>query len=91
MFFIDIKRKEGRYKAIIVQKEFYLLGLSRYIVLNPVRAQMVRSAMDWPWSSYKAAAGFINADKWLTVNWILSTFARKNIDAVILYRSFVSE
>jgi len=39
---------QGRYKAIIVQKENYLLELSRYIVLNPVRAQMVRSAKDWP-------------------------------------------
>ncbi|MDH5572813.1 MAG: transposase [Gammaproteobacteria bacterium] len=82
---------QGRYKAIIVQKESYLLELARYIVLNPVRAQMVRSARDWPWSSYKATAGFINADKWLTVNWILSSFARKKTDAVILYRAFVSE
>ena len=82
---------QGRYKAIIVQKESYLLELARYIVLNPVRAQMVRSAKDWPWSSYRATAGFINAEKWLTVNWILSSFARKKTDAVILYRSFVSE
>ena len=44
---------QGRYKAILVQKDNYLLELSRYIVLNPVRAQMVRSAKDWPWSSYR--------------------------------------
>ncbi|MDA3868543.1 MAG: transposase [Gammaproteobacteria bacterium] len=82
---------QGRYKAIIVQKESYLLELARYIVLNPVRAQMVRSAKDCPWSSYRATAGFTNAEKWLTVNWILSSFARKKTDAVILYRAFVSE
>jgi putative transposase len=35
---------QGRFKAILVQKEAYLLELARYIVLNPVRAQMVRSA-----------------------------------------------
>lgn len=40
---------QGRYKAILVQKESYLLELARYIVLNPVRARMVRSAKDWPW------------------------------------------
>ncbi|WP_459874236.1 transposase, partial [Endothiovibrio diazotrophicus] len=44
---------QGRYKAILVQKESYLLELARYIVLNPVRARMVRSAKDWPWSSYR--------------------------------------
>jgi len=82
---------QGRYKAIIVQKESYLLELSRYIVLNPVRAQMVRSAKDWPWSSYRATAGFIKTDKWLTVNWILLSFSQKKTEAVKLYRVFVSE
>jgi putative transposase len=82
---------QGRYKAIIVQKESYLLELARYIVLNPVRAEMVRSAKDWPWSSYRATAGLINANKWLTVNWILSSFSRKKTDAIKLYRIFVTE
>jgi putative transposase len=48
---------QGRYKAILVQKDAYLLELSRYIVLNPVRAGMVRSAKDWRWSHYRATAG----------------------------------
>ena len=38
---------QGRFKAILVQKDSYLLELARYIALNPVRAQ-VRSAKDWP-------------------------------------------
>jgi len=38
---------QGRYKAILVQKESYLLELARYIVLNPVRAGMVRMPEDW--------------------------------------------
>ena len=45
---------QGRYKAILVQKDAYLWELSRYIVLNPVRARLVRSARDWPWSNYRA-------------------------------------
>ena len=40
---------QGRYKAILIDKDSYLLELSRYIVLNPVRARMVRSAEEWPW------------------------------------------
>ncbi len=81
---------QGRYKAILVQKESYLLELARYIVLNPVRAQMVRSAKDWPWSSYRATAGFIKAEKWLTVDWVLKAFSRRKAVAVQQYRAFVS-
>ncbi len=42
---------QGRYKAILVDKDIYLLELCRYIVLNPVRAHMVDSPNDWLWSS----------------------------------------
>jgi putative transposase len=37
-----------RYKAIVVERESHLLELARYVVLNPVRAKMARSAKDWP-------------------------------------------
>lgn len=43
---------QGRYKAILCQKETYLLELIRYIVLNPVRAHLVKRPTDWCWSSY---------------------------------------
>lgn len=42
---------QGRYTAILVQKEAYLLELSRCVVLNPIRARMLREAGDWPWSN----------------------------------------
>src|SRR5690606_25507426 len=42
---------QGRYKAILVEKESYLLELSRYVVLNPVRAGRVKDVVRWPWSS----------------------------------------
>jgi putative transposase len=48
---------QGRYKSILVDADSYLLELSRYVVLNPVRAGMVKSARDWPWSSYRAMVG----------------------------------
>ena len=82
---------QGRYKAILVQKDSYLLELSRYIVLNPVRAEMVRSVKDWPWSSYRATAGLVDENKWLTTNWILAAFSRKKRDAVQQYRAFVTK
>jgi putative transposase len=39
---------QGRYKAILVDKDAYLLELCRYIVLNPIRANMVNSPDEWP-------------------------------------------
>ena len=63
---------QGRYKAILVDKESYLLELARYIVLNPVRARMIRSATDWKWSSYRATAGLADKEPLLTTDWILS-------------------
>ena len=44
-------------KAILVERDVYLLALVRYVVLNPVRAHMVKSPADWPWSSYRATVG----------------------------------
>lgn len=82
---------QGRYKAIIVQKDSYLLELARYIVLNPVRARMVRSAREWPWSSYRATTMQVKKPEWLTTEWILSAFGRKKSVAIAAYKAFVSE
>ena len=82
---------QGRYKAILVQKESYLLELARYIVLNPVRAHMVRAAKDWPWSSYRATAGINEAIYGLHVDWILSSFAVRKTTAIERYKKFVAE
>lgn len=43
---------QGRYKAIICDRESYLLELVRYIHLNPVRAKLVKRPGDWPWSGH---------------------------------------
>ncbi|NNE64893.1 MAG: transposase [Gammaproteobacteria bacterium] len=82
---------QGRYKAILVQKDSYLLELSRYIVLNPVRAGMVRSVKDWRWSSYRSTAGLTTAPEWLKIDWLLSCFARRKKLAMERYREFVSQ
>lgn len=44
---------EGRYKSSLVSTDNYLLAVSRYIELNPARARMVNSLVDYPWSSYR--------------------------------------
>ncbi len=82
---------QGRYKAIVVQKESYLLELSRYIVLNPVRAGMVREAKDWRWSSYLSTVGMAAIPACLRTDWLISCFAKRKKIAMERYRRFVSE
>ena len=82
---------QGRYKAIIVQKDSYLLELARYIVLNPVRAKMVRAAKDWPWSSYRATADMADRPDWLTTDVILAQFGQRRGQVVTAYRGSVAE
>jgi REP element-mobilizing transposase RayT len=48
---------QGRFKGILAEKDGYLLEIARYVVLNPVRANIVGGPEDWPWSSYRATAG----------------------------------
>lgn len=78
---------QGRYKAILVDKENYLLELCRYIVLNPVRAKVVTTAGKWPWSSYRATAGETASPKWLAADQVVSFFSGRRSG----YRRFVTE
>jgi len=82
---------QGRYKAILVEKEAYLLELSRYVVLNPVRARMVNQIEDWPWSSYNAMRGKVERYPWLETNWILGQFSGNRLKAIESYINFVRE
>lgn len=80
---------QGRFKAILVEKEAYLLEVARYIVLNPVRAGMHRRVHVYPWSSYRATAGIDPAPKWLSMEWLLSQFATSQAAARRRYIQFV--
>jgi len=82
---------QGRYKAILVQKEAYLLELSRYVVLNPIRAGMVDELKDWRWSSYPAIVGLDDSPEWLDTDWLLSQFAKYRKTARKRYHQFILE
>ena len=82
---------QGRFKAILVQKEGYLLELTRYVALNPIRAGMVTDLLDWKWSSYLAMVGDVACFDWLEKNWVLSHFGDSNKEAVVNYQNFVRE
>jgi hypothetical protein len=82
---------QGRFKAVLVDSDAYLLELARYVVLNPVRAGMVKRAGDWPWSSYRASLGRVPADAFLAVNGLLAQFAKRRSVAQARYAQFVAE
>jgi putative transposase len=82
---------QGRYKAIIVDKDSYLLELTRYVVLNPVRAKIVKQPEDWKWSSYLPTIGVTKPPEYLTTDWILGQFSRARKRAQEFYKHFVLE
>jgi len=80
---------QGRYKAILVQKESYLLELTRYVVLNPLRAGMVGTLDEWPWSSHQYVLRDAPAPAWLDTQWLLAHFGGRRCVAVPAYVRFV--
>ncbi|MDW7711601.1 MAG: transposase [Deferrisomatales bacterium] len=93
--YFNVKRQrsghllQGRYKAILVEKDEYAEELSRYIHLNPVRAGAARNPEGYPWSSYAAYVGLVPAPPWLRQELVLSAFGRAQASAQEKYREFV--
>ncbi len=82
---------QGRYKAILIQKEAHLLELSRYVVLNPVRARMVATPEEWLWSSYTFCLQDQFSPPWLDTDWLLGQFGTQRSLARRAYQRFVRE
>ncbi len=81
---------QGRFHAILIQKDSHLLEVCRYVVLNPVRAKMVETPDQYAWSSYRATAGRAQLHPCLTVDWVLGQFSGVRGKAEKEYRQFVS-
>lgn len=82
---------QGRYKAILVQKQAHLLELCRYVVLNPLRVKARDRVDQWKWSSFRATAGLEKAPEFLTTDWVLNQFGEKRGKAQSAYARFVRE
>jgi putative transposase len=82
---------QGRYKAIHVERESYFLELARYIVLNPVRAALVKHPRQWAWSSYGATVGSSPAPEWLSSADLMARFGKRASGARGKYRRFIEE
>jgi putative transposase len=82
---------QGRYRAIVIEKESHLLEVCRYLVLNPLRAKLVDRPEEWRWSSHRGMAGLEAAHPCLTLDWVLAQFAPDRTQAQEMYRTFVRE
>ena len=69
----------------------YFLELARYIVLNPVRAAMVKHPCRWAWSSYGATLGTCPVPGWLTTDGLLAEFGNRRAGARRKYQQFIEE
>lgn len=79
---------QGRYKAVLIEAESYLLELVRYLHLNPVRAGMVTSPEDYQWSGHNAYLGK-EILPWLTTDWMLVQLGKSVSKARAAYEAFV--
>jgi REP element-mobilizing transposase RayT len=80
---------QGRYKAVLVDADAYLLELVRYIHLNPVRAGLVADPVGYPWSGHRAYLG-MEAIPWLHTEWVLGQFAKRLATSRKRYAAFVA-
>jgi hypothetical protein len=81
---------QGRYKAILIDADNYLLELVRYVHLNPVRAGIVAVAEDYSWSGHGGYTGS-EAIPWLTTEWLLSMLSPQLDEARVAYKRFVAD
>jgi putative transposase len=81
---------QGRFKAILVERDDFLLELCRYLVLNPLRLKTVKNISRYRWSSYRATAGEVQAPAWLSTGWLLGHFGRSSSVAQRKYTEFVA-
>jgi REP-associated tyrosine transposase len=80
---------QGRFNASLIEKETYFLEVLRYVVLNPVRAGIVRRPEHYVWSSHRAVLGAVEPPNWLAVDDVLAQFAPYRDLARVNYRQFV--
>jgi hypothetical protein len=82
---------QGRYKAILVDRDSYYLEVVRYVLLNPVRARLVTRPKDWRWSSYRAVIGENRPFHGLDIDRLLSCFGNTQEQARESFARFVDE
>jgi putative transposase len=82
---------QGRFHSRLVEDDSHLVQVSRYIVMNPVRAGLCAHPLEWRWSSCRATMGLVAKPDFLDLGWLLGQFGRDLEDARRLYFALVEE
>lgn len=80
---------QGRFKSKPVEDNMQFLMAARYIVRNPVNANMVEKAGQWSWSSYRATVGEIKSPDYLFVDDILACLSTDRRKAQLYFQELV--
>lgn len=82
---------QGRYKAILCDKDEYLLSLLKYIHLNPVRARVIKKPEEYPWSSHHWYAKKSSSNALIDIDQVLRMFSEDKAEARKLYRVYIGD
>jgi putative transposase len=82
---------QDRFYSVLVEGDWHLLELSRYLALNPVDAHLCRRPDEWIWSSYSAVAGFVRPRSFLAIQRVLGLFGRDYPSARARFQAFVND
>jgi putative transposase len=81
---------QGRFKALLVDRDSYFLQLLRYVMLNPVESNLVDDPGAWRWSSYRATAGLSQPPSFLALNDVWRMFDDGVREAQCRFVAFVN-
>jgi REP-associated tyrosine transposase len=82
---------QGRFHSLLVESDWHLLELSRYLALNPVKAELCRHPRQWAWGSYPAIAGLVRPRRFLAPDRTLAPFGRTRATARRRFEEFVND
>lgn len=82
---------QGRFKSVLIGDDAHLRAANTYVLMNPVRAELVADPSEWRWSSYRATIGIEKPPPWLDLSWLNWVFGGRTLrDAQLSFKGFVS-
>jgi putative transposase len=82
---------QRRFHSVLVESDWHLLELVRYVALNPVRIGLCRNPADWRWSSFRYLAADLRPPRFLAVKDVLAFFGPDPVRARQAILEFVRE
>jgi len=82
---------QGRFKSFVIENDQYFTSMCLYLHRNPLRAKMVKSLLDYPWSSYHAYVSARKSMPWLTTSLVLGMYGGRRKGLIQAHRAYAGE